>query len=255
MSRPARRHNEPSPVDTIVLTHHESMTAPQMSLKFGYHSSSLHKAAKRVGVELMVRRGRKSANTSAVDISAAEAIQEHHETMNVYEISDKFGFSYKHLMEVAKKLGLKMVKPKKPQKGHSATVEGIINANPTMTANEMADKFGYHISSFYREVKKLAIVLPKGRKKVEPKPRKTPPVMKNRPIPEAKPRKESNNKNPDRFKMKKVSYEGLRMLPVGIDNQYFYVAQDASEEEIGLERARRRERIEAKKRNERLTAL
>lgn len=254
-TRPARRLNTPSPLDAIVLNHHKSMTAPQMSLKFGYHSSSLHKAAKRVGVELMIRRGRKSATTSAVQISAAEAIQKHHETMNVYEICEKFGFSYKHLMEVAKKLGLKMAKPKKPQKGHTNTIVGIINANPGMTAKEMAEKFGYHVSAIYREAKDLGIALSNGRKKVEPKPRKTPPVMKNKPMPAAKPRKESNSKNPERFKMKKVSYEGMRMLPVGIDNQYFYVAQDATNEEIAQERARRRERIEVKKQRERLTPL
>lgn len=209
MSRPARRHNEPSPLDTIVLTHHQSMTAPQMSAKFGHHVSTYRDAAKRVGVKLKDSRGRKPARPVLVHLTATEAVQRYHETMTVYEMRDTYGFSIRHLWDIAKKLGVK-IKPRKT--GRPRTSAKVVQMKPVVK-----------------------------------KPAKTPPVMKNKPLPAAKPRKESNGKNPDRFKMKKVDYNTMRMLPVGIDNQYFYVAQDASEEEIAKERLRRRERIEAKK--------
>lgn len=207
MSRPARRHNSPNPLDTIVLNHHQTMTAPQMSAKFGHHPSSYHKAAKRVGVDILVT------------MSATEVVKKYHEKMTVYEMMEKFKFSHSHLQNTAKSLGVK-IKP-------------VPAGRPKST-------------------KPAKVVKPRV-KVMKPEP--TPKPLRSKAMPEAKPRKESNSKNPDRFKMKKVSYEGMRMLSVGIDNQYFYVSHEASEEEIAQERARRRERIEVKKQRDRLTAL
>lgn len=90
MSRPARRLNTPSPLDAIVLAHHQSMTAPQMSEKFGYHVSSFHDAAKRVGVKLIDSRGRNPEKAAQSSLTATEAVRLHHETMTVYEMMEKF---------------------------------------------------------------------------------------------------------------------------------------------------------------------
>jgi hypothetical protein len=226
-----------------------------MSEKFGYHPSSFHKAAKRVGLTIVDNRGRNPEAPVKTKLSASQVLLKHHKTMTAHQIAEKFGFNYKHLMEVAKKINVKPIRRKKIREGKEFSVEEILRNNPGMTAKELAAKFGYHVSSFSRESRRLGLSISDGRKKkaLEPKPRKTPPVMKNRPMPAAKPRKESNSRNPEKFKVKKVSYEGMRMLPVGIDNQYFYVSQDASEEEIAQERARRRERIEAKKQRDKIS--
>lgn len=206
MSRPARRLNTASPLDTIVLANHQTMTAPQMSEKFGYHVSSFHKAARRVGVTILA-------------MNATDVVKKYHAEMTVYEMMEKFGFSHSHLKNVAKELDVKI----KPLRAGRPRVE----------------------KSAKTVLPKVPRIKPERAKVVEPPLKKVP----------AKPRKESNSKNPDRFKLKNVDYSTMRMLPVGIDNQYFYVSQDASEKEIAQERARRRERIEVKKEREKLSPI
>lgn len=108
------------------------------------------------------------------------------------------------------------------------TLEEIVTKyGSTMTAPEMARKFGGYRHKYRKQALKLGIKLPTCRTKAKAPRKKTPRGSK----PGVTRPKMDNKTNPSRLKVRTVDRSNMLLVPVGLNREYVDVPFDATPEE------------------------